>query len=255
MGTSSIKKNSILYERNIFNSFINSAFKNNYKIIYIKDEAHIGLKKDNKVNFNKLENILFNKTFSNLGISATLPKEIEPDVILEERDVISDNLIKNDCYINHNIINSEVNYKELLVETLNQFKILKKQYSKLNINPALLIQISSENQLNKVEEIEEITKIINKQNLKWCVWLSGSKPNSNSKTIKYSSKQEIRKHLNKNNSEIDVIIFKTALATGWDIPRACILLQISEVNSETLNEQTVGRIRRNPLILNLDDAF
>ena len=36
------------------------------------------------------------------------------------------------------------------------------------------------------------------------------------------------------------------MATGWDIPRACFLLQLKELKSQTLNIQTIGRIKRNP---------
>ncbi|VEU78172.1 DEAD/DEAH box helicase [Mycoplasmopsis columbinasalis] len=52
--------------------------------------------------------------------------------------------------------------------------------------------------------------------------------------------------LSKNNSPYDVILFKVGPATGWDIPRACMLVQLRRVFSEPLNIQTIGRIKRNP---------
>ena len=48
------------------------------------------------------------------------------------------------------------------------------------------------------------------------------------------------------DSDIDVIIFKVGPSTGWDIPRACMLLQLRNVSSIKLNTHTIGRIKRNP---------
>ena len=52
--------------------------------------------------------------------------------------------------------------------------------------------------------------------------------------------------ITRNNDPTDCIIFKIGPATGWDIPRACMLLQLRNVCSDNLNIQTIGRIRRNP---------
>lgn len=42
-------------------------------------------------------------------------------------------------------------------------------------------------------------------------------------------------------------MFKQAIATGWDCPRAKILVKLREGGTERFNIQTVGRIRRMPL--------
>lgn len=43
------------------------------------------------------------------------------------------------------------------------------------------------------------------------------------------------------------LLFKQAIATGWDCPRAKILVKLREGGTERFNIQTVGRIRRMPL--------
>jgi type III restriction enzyme len=53
--------------------------------------------------------------------------------------------------------------------------------------------------------------------------------------------------LSKNNSLYDCIIFKVAIATGWNIPRACMIIQLRSLTSQKLKIQTLGRIKRNPL--------
>src|SRR5690606_15158458 len=42
------------------------------------------------------------------------------------------------------------------------------------------------------------------------------------------------------------VIIKQAVATGWDCPRAHILVKLRENTSETFEIQTIGRIRRMP---------
>src|SRR5690606_20457800 len=42
------------------------------------------------------------------------------------------------------------------------------------------------------------------------------------------------------------LIFKQAIALGWDCPRAQILLMFREIKSVTFEIQTVGRILRTP---------
>ena len=48
------------------------------------------------------------------------------------------------------------------------------------------------------------------------------------------------------SSEIEFLIFKQAIDTGWDCPRAHILVKLRESKSETFEIQTVGRILRMP---------
>jgi len=48
------------------------------------------------------------------------------------------------------------------------------------------------------------------------------------------------------DNEIEFLIFKQAIDTGWDCPRAHILVKFRESHSETFEIQTVGRILRMP---------
>ncbi|WP_163532234.1 hypothetical protein [Helicobacter suis] len=52
--------------------------------------------------------------------------------------------------------------------------------------------------------------------------------------------------ISKINDTTDCIIFKVGPATGWDIPRACMLLRLRNVCSSKLSIQALGRIKRNP---------
>ena len=49
-----------------------------------------------------------------------------------------------------------------------------------------------------------------------------------------------------NVSEVEFVIFKQAIDTGWDCPRAQILIRFREIQSEIFELQTIGRILRMP---------
>ena len=54
------------------------------------------------------------------------------------------------------------------------------------------------------------------------------------------------------SSTIDVIIFKLTISEGWDIPRACMLYQVRDTQSKQLDEQVIGRVRRNPRLVDFE---
>ena len=83
--------------------------------------------------------------------------------------------------------------------------------------------------LEKRNTIEKFLKEkgITTENEKLAVWLSDDKINDNFET------------LNLNNSKVEYLIFKMAIDTGWDCPRAQVLLKFREVNSIVFEIQTV----------------
>jgi len=64
-----------------------------------------------------------------------------------------------------------------------------------------------------------------------------------------------KKEIRKNNDITEYLIFKTAVATGWDCPRAHILVKFREGKSETFETQTIGRILRTAEAKSYDDAL
>ena len=55
-------------------------------------------------------------------------------------------------------------------------------------------------------------------------------------------------NISRNDNEVEVLLFKQAIALGWDCPRAYILVLFREWHSEKFSIQTVGRIMRMPEI-------
>jgi len=65
------------------------------------------------------------------------------------------------------------------------------------------------------------------------VWLTGSD-------------KENLENITKHNNKVDVLLFKQAPATGWDCPRAQVMLMYRETKSPVFQIQLLGRVLRMP---------
>ncbi|MBQ5543967.1 MAG: DEAD/DEAH box helicase family protein, partial [Mycoplasmataceae bacterium] len=258
MGSSSYKDKAKLCDENILQSFLDDAKKGGYEIIYIRDEAHIGTKKDNNTkNLDQLLNKYANLTYY---VSATLEQEHKIHVKIKMEEAINDGLVKSNLILYAGIDEDNITSKQLYEQAIKEFKEVKKKYQALNygINPCMLIQIKNTKKEDKEKEqalIKELTTTINEHQLKYLVYTEDNKKESNTRFFNNKSNLSAKEKaiITANDSIIDVIIFKVSLATGWDIPRANMLLQLREIYSDTLDVQTIGRIRRNPLARTLNE--
>ena len=223
--------------------------KNHGRVLYlIKDESHVATN-----NLDELKSF-FTKI---INISAT-PKK-KPDVEISEQDAVNACLIKRVQYCSSADYGDDdfsvdsLQYKELL-KALDYLKECKKDYlEKSNINPCLIIQISNkdlgEKQFNVIERALGFSEY---KDLKWVGYAKDPKVcQTNDQMIK-TSPQKWEKYCKPNDSTIDVIIFKMAITEGWDIPRANMLFQIRDSKSKQLDVQVLGRVRRNPRIMDFE---
>ncbi len=216
-------------------------------IIVIIDEEHMFGSRNAKKSEKVLSNIL---PKIEIRISATpLPEttmHADEQVVVPREKVIDEEMIKEGV-----VLNPALEFNEAL-GSLNQHLIhlalekrneLAEAYKKIgvNINPLLLIQLpndgdgmSSEDNSVKEEVLNYLDKIkgINTDNNKLSVWLSGEKTNLNGIEV--------------NDNLTEVLLFKQAIALGWDCPRAAVLLIFRKIESFTFSAQTVGRILRMP---------
>ncbi|HEC66306.1 MAG TPA: hypothetical protein ENI23_13535, partial [bacterium] len=125
-----------------------------------------------------------------------------------------------------------------IIKRMELVKAFQKENS--NVNPLVLIQLpdrktSLEDRIR--ERVESILKTkykisTEKGNNKLAIWLSGEHIN--------------KENVEKQDSEIEVLLFKQAIALGWDCPRAQILVLLRHWYSSIFSIQTVGRIMRMP---------
>lgn len=164
-------------------------------------------------------------------------------VLVQSTDVIEEWMIKKEIIINENIdkiSTNEITSQELILESAYQKRLeLQKQYKEawIDVNPLVLIQLPiSEAWEDKKEFIEDFLnkKWITYDNKKLAVRLSEEKVNHE------------KDFVTPNQSGVDFLIFKQAIDTGRDCPRAQILVRFREIRSITFEIQTVGRILRMP---------
>lgn len=240
------KKNSKLMEgpMELFLTELKARGKN---IILIRDECHQATN-----NLDKL-NTFFYKV---INFSATpQPTRFFVNVELTEEEAIREKLIKvNQNSINNTPFTLEEQLSQLKHEAIPLFLKIKKEYNEqMGINPALIIQIS--NKTKGINEWLKIKKIIDDPSLglKWMyIAEEGSKDNDTNDEVKKLPGSAWRQYAKNNEAPIDVIVFKMVITEGWDIPRACMLFQIRDTESITLDEQVYGRIRRNPILTTWD---
>jgi type III restriction enzyme len=225
-----------------FRELIQKTKEAGVKIILIIDESH---SRDKAERAFELRDEIIDPELT-IEMSATpILKEGKYDekVTVQSSDVIDEGMIKKEIVINEDIDridDDEITSQELIMEVAYQKRLeIKKQYERegVRINPLVLVQIpDSEAGSDKKEFVESFlaSKEITYDNHKLAVWLSEEKIN-----------QE-KEFVTPNESDVEFLIFKQAIDTGWDCPRAQILVRFREIKSLVFEIQTVGRILRMP---------
>ena len=212
-------------------------------LIVIIDEEHMFASKL----ANKTEKVLKNiNPKVEIRISATPETRGELQVSVPREAVVREGMIKQGVVLNpalqFNAPNGSLN-QHLVHLALKKREELAEAYHKIgvDINPLLLIQLPNDkDKMDKDDDSikEEVMlyldtiKNINIANGKLAVWLSNEKENLNG--------------IEKQDNLTEVLLFKQAIALGWDCPRAAVLLIFRKIESFTFTAQTVGRILRMP---------
>ena len=184
-----------------------------------------------------------------IEVSATPQfKGIIRGVEVELKDVKDEEMIKKEIVINPSFENFKLD-KKLADKTADEIVVeagLKKraelaslyEAEKSSINPLMLIQIPDNRQglINKKDAVIQLLAKygITTENGRLAIYLSDKDSKINLENIE------------KNENEVEVMIFKQAIAVGWDCPRAAILVLFREWRSIIFSIQTIGRIMRMP---------
>lgn len=161
-------------------------------------------------------------------------------------EVIDSELIKKEIFLNNQIaknIDDAKNAVEVVINAaLDKRNELAEAYKErgININPLLLIQLPNDKETMSdldLKDKEIIENILLEKGYRYsdgnmAIWLSGDKKNL--------------ENIEKSNNRVDVLIFKQAIALGWDCPRAQVMAMLRDTKSETFRIQTVGRVLRMP---------
>ena len=220
-------------ERTNFLEHIEHALNDGLRFVVIVDESH----QNNTVKADEI--IQYFHTEKIIRCSAT-PKGIRNAEIIEisEEDVIAEGLIKKMLVINEDFpqtVETENQVDFLLDKAYKKQRDLRSAFLALkkDINPLIVVQIPNKSEILQ----DEVERWFEKQGITYenkqlAVWLS--------------DRHENLEDIEKNDAEPIAVIIKQAVATGWDCPRAHILVKLRDNMDETFEIQTIGRIRRMP---------
>lgn len=236
-----------------FDNFIERTHEDGRKLVVIIDEEHIG--SDTDLAFELINGLIKPKIV--LRISATpkyIPNAEETGekragfVQVKRDEVVEAGLIKEKIVFQteEDLSRPEFNNTDqddiLLELACRKRNELAEWYKQLgfDINPLVLIQLPNDDQeiagtntLNKQTIVLNFLKNKGIEEHEIAIWLSDEKVNLDG--------------IEKNNSPVSFLLFKQAAATGWDCPRAGVLVMFREIQNPTFAIQTVGRILRMPL--------
>ena len=248
-------------ERNNLIDILDNTKNQGIKLVMIIDEAHreyLQTRQQNEVSETKREFLDSAKefTYKTIEVSATITSQDSPESIwkVTADQVRQEYAIKKFIDINdfsleeaQDPYDSANDIVYLVEQGLAKQRKVQEAYREtrpqISQTPIMLIQIPDN--MKKVAGIDVdkhyqktlqivLDKHSRKYGFKYGFWLS------NNKSAK--SREELL-------TDNEVIIFKQAIATGWDIPRANILVKLRnpKKGSAVFEIQTLGRILRNPL--------
>jgi len=208
------------------------------KIILIIDESHQSAGSARSLSLREI--ILPSVTFE-MSATPLKSKDIKRHETILPGEVIEAGMIKKEICVNidlDEVVEDELSSQNMVLEASYRKRLeLKALYESQGspINPLAIIQLpNAKAGEEKLEQIKTFLaeKDITVENGKLAVWLSEEKDNLDA--------------ISELDNTVEFLIFKQAVAIGWDCPRAQILVLFREAKNESFKIQVVGRILRMP---------
>jgi len=237
-------------ETNSFFDMLQNVTKNRMDMVVVIDESHVNL--DGPKTKRLIEELRTNRPFIQVEMSATpstatLPERreegIHHDVVVRFADVEAVGMVRKTVLLNPDFQAVQKKYprETLDLQVLNaawdRVEALRAGFRKegSGIKPLLLIQYPDGKDAARRAEVVErfLAKKGLVKDVSFATYLSGD----------HSDDLE---NIARSDSPYKALIFKQAIATGWDCPRAQVLVQFREPRSATFRIQTLGRIMRSP---------
>jgi type III restriction enzyme len=254
-------------ERDIFLDSIARNTRARYKIVSIIDEGHntaggVKTQKPREIINSHLE-IFVTATAGQLRNQCHDLVTVDPDDPVNEGMICesvkfnsSEQIQQTSSMEKKDVIKFGLDERKRLADLFQDEKI----DGKSQINPLMLIQLKSKSAAENDDERDEVERIlashgITYENGKLAVYLSDDhlESNQSAKIIKRNKKNlddktglPKGKKIDDNDSTVEVLIFKQAIALGWDCPRASILCLFRDLKDVEFGIQVIGRLMRMP---------
>ena len=172
-------------------------------------------------------------------------------VVVKQEDVVAEGLIKSKivCQTEEELKTHKVqDLDELMLELAIERRMqVASEWQKLGmkINPLVLIQLPNDD-----KDLEKVGSPTKESVVRGFLAKKGI-PNNRIASW-FDNKKENMEFITQNDCPVDFMLFKIAAGTGWDCPRAQILVMYREIKKSVFHKQTLGRILRMPYI---DSSF
>jgi type III restriction enzyme len=183
-------------------------------------------------------------------MSATVPPRVARRVVVPIEQVRESGLIKDVLSIHHKgdarslemtLVRDAVRNLRAIDEA---WRIYTDKEGEPNVRPAMVIQIPPDGEVDVapvldvcVDEWSDLNEASFAHSLQ-----SHTTQEFGGYSVPYVQPQDIQDH-----PAVRVVIFKEALTTGWDCPRAEVMLSLRRAVDETYIAQLIGRMVRSPL--------
>ncbi len=240
--------------------------------VLIIDEAHRGASANDRTRTPIMQKFVIGSEVDGLppvplvlGMSATPQRftallgntnRTQRPVVITPEDVRSSGLLK-DMIIVHNPKTNTQSDLTLLEHAAGRWKhftelwrgYCEKEKEKETVRPILVVQVEDgkENTLTRTN-LPDVVRVIERQSGPLAVneivhcFQDQVEIQAGGRVIRKIDASRIQ-----DDSEVKVVLFKTALTTGWDCPRAEVMMSFRRAQDPTSIAQLVGRMIRTPL--------
>lgn len=164
-------------------------------------------------------------------------------------DVKNEGFLKKKTFVNKDLDSTD--RLSILKAAINKQRELEEEFDKvergINLVPLCLIQIQNDSQVDSGFG----DKVLNSDLIRKDLVSLGVAD----KDIALKVSNDELNYDDIQNSSVRFLIFKQAIATGWDAPRSHILVKLRDVKSMTFDIQTIGRILRTVEKKHYDNAI
>lgn len=166
-------------------------------------------------------------------------------VEVDKQDVIDAGMIKEQivCQTDEDVRkNHGLDFDDALMQmAMDRREELKTQLESfsINVNPLVLVQLPNDDADYKAQGVptkeEKVLEFLQSKGVK------------KERIASWFDQKKKPEGLERDDSPYDYLLFKMAAGTGWDCPRAQVLVMFREIRSAIFHTQTIGRIMRVPM--------